>query len=56
MSIQSGDFQCVRVGKYTICRGPDEKGIWIQAEDGDGGEFSEESFEAVVDVFYRENF
>lgn len=45
----------VKVGKYTICR-QDEKSVWIQTDDGEGGQFPDEAFFAVVDAFYRYNF
>jgi carbon storage regulator len=45
----------VKVGKYTICR-QDDKSIWIQTDNGEGGQFSDEKFFAAVDAFYRENF
>ena len=48
-------YQQVKVGKYTICR-QDEKSVWIQTDDGEGGQFSDEAFFAAVDAFYRANF
>lgn len=45
----------VKVGKYTICM-QDEKSVWIQTDDGEGGRFSDSAFFAAVDEFYRANF
>lgn len=45
----------VKVGKYTICR-QDEKSVWIQTDDGEGGQFADESFFSAIDDYYEANF
>ena len=43
------------IGKYVISESQD--GVWIYLEDdGEGGEFSAEELEKVIDTFYKENF
>lgn len=49
------EYPQVKVGKYTIFR-HDEKSVWIQTDDGEGGQFSDESFLAAIDAYYRDNF
>lgn len=46
----------VRIGRYTICRAPEHDKIWIQADDGEGGTFSIETFESVLDAYFQEYF
>jgi hypothetical protein len=53
-----GETQIVKVGKYNICRqDPDgkNKSVWIENNDGIGGEFSDIIFESAMDVFFKEN-
>lgn len=45
----------VKVGKYTICR-QNEKNVWIQIEDAEGGEFRDEIFEKAIDAFFNKYF
>lgn len=37
-------FYRVKVGEFTICR-MDDNSLWIQKDDGEGGQFSDDSFE-----------
>ena len=46
------------VGKYTISRqdpGGEDKSVWIEFEDGSGGEFHDALFEAAIKEFYDKN-
>lgn len=45
----------VTVGKYTICR-QDENSVWIDHEDGEGAQFSNDTFEKAIAAFYDANF
>jgi hypothetical protein len=49
------NYPKLEIGIYTICR-QDERSVWIQTDDGEGGQFSDESFFKAVDEFYKENF
>lgn len=49
------NYPKVKVGEYTICR-QDENSVWIQREDGEGGQFSDSKFVLAIDKFYQENF
>lgn len=50
------EFPKLKIGKYTICRPDGGNKIWIQSDDGDGGTFSIETFEAVLDAYFQEYF
>jgi len=45
----------IKIGKYILSRFDDET-IWVQFEDGEGGQFSEEKLEETISAFYKENF
>ena len=45
----------VVIGKYTMCKQSEGK-IWIQENDGDGGEFCEKEIEKLIENFYNKNF
>jgi len=45
----------LKVGPYTLCRQSEGK-IWIQMEDGEGGEFSEGALMDAIKIFYDEHF
>lgn len=53
--VNDDDCQKVQVGDYVICR-QDKGSVWIQSSDGEGGSFSNESFEKVIKLFFRSNF
>ncbi len=40
---------------YTIIP-KDEKSIWINGDDGEGGEFDSGLFFKIIDKFYKNNF
>jgi hypothetical protein len=44
----------IEIGKYSIDWIGDS--LWITTDDGEGGEFNEEDFEAAIDKFYKDNF
>ena len=50
----------MQIGKYTIRNFVDypdkSKAVWIEQEDGEGGQFHLKSLEAVIEKFYNENF
>ncbi len=50
-----GETPRVKIGQYSlsIMR---ENSIWIEHEDGEGGEFEESDLEAVVHAFYKKHF
>lgn len=49
------DFPQVKVGKYTICR-QNDKQIWIQEDDAEGGAFLDEMFEKAIEDFFNKHF
>lgn len=51
------DDQCpkITVGEFTICR-QDDSSVWISRGDGEGGQFSDVSFEKAIRQFYKDNF
>ena len=53
--ISNKSYPKIKIGKYTICR-QDNRSVWIQTEDGEGGQFSDESFLKTIDVYYKTNF
>lgn len=53
--IHNPDYHKVKIGKYTLCR-QDENSVWIRREDGEGGQFSDDSLENAIDAFYGEFF
>ncbi len=46
----------VKVGKYTFSPGVEKGKVWIQCDDGEGGDFSEEKLEKLLDTFYTKEF
>lgn len=44
------------IGRYTIKRGVEPGKVWIEHESGEGGDFPEESLEALLHEFYCDNF
>ncbi len=50
-----GDTPRVQIGKYSICR-QGEKSVWIECDDGEGGEFQDDLFEKFIDEFYNRHF
>lgn len=44
-----------RIGNYTLRRTAGGK-IWIEAEDGEGGSFSEDEIEKALEAFYSKYF
>ena len=51
------EHECsIQIGGYTIERGWTPGNFWIYNEIGEGGEFSEAKFEAVIADFFKENF
>lgn len=46
----------LKIGKFYLKRGYNPKRIWIAVESGEGGDFSEEELEKIIDKFYQENF
>lgn len=54
-AINDADYPKVTIGKYTICR-QDESSVWIAHEDGEAGQFHDNSFEKAVGDYFEENF
>jgi hypothetical protein len=50
-----GETPRVQVGKFSICR-QDDKSVWIQKDDGEGGQFPDTAFEEAIETFYNERF
>ena len=50
-----GETSRVKVGDFEICRQTD-KSIWIEHEDGEGGEFSEAEFANAIKKFFNLHF
>ena len=53
--ITNDAYPKVKIGIYTICR-QDERSVWIEKDDGEGAQFSDDSFFKAIDEFYKENF
>ena len=53
--IGNKDWPQIKVGGFVIAL-QDDNSVWIQEEDGDGGQFSNESFEEIISEFYNKNF
>ena len=45
----------IQIGKFNITYST-ENSLWIEKEDGEGGEFSIEKLERVIENFYNEEF
>lgn len=45
----------VKIGIFTLCKQSADK-IWIQRDNGEGGEFKEAELEKVIAEFYDDNF
>ncbi len=50
-----GETPRVQIGKYSISRQGD-KSVWIEHDDGEGGEFQDDLFEQFLDEFYNRHF
>jgi hypothetical protein len=50
-----GETPRVQVGKFSICR-QDDNSVWIQKDDGEGGQFPDTAFEEAIETFYNERF
>jgi hypothetical protein len=50
-----GDGEGLRIGKYRIRRSDPGK-VWIDSDDGEGGQFSERGLEEAIEGFFGENF
>ena len=50
-----GKIPSVKAGKFTICR-QDEKGVWIETDEGEGGAFPDELFEKAIEEFFNKYF
>lgn len=46
----------IKIGKYSIVKSDGELWIFDDSVEGEGGEFSEEDFEKVIEEFYEKNF
>jgi len=54
-----GETPRVKVGSLSICQqyiADDSKGIWIEDESGEGGDFKTEMVEKVLRKFFDDNF
>ena len=53
-----GETPKIEVGNYTISEFtlPPGDSIWIEAEDGEGGQFPKEKFLVVLKRFYDDSF
>jgi hypothetical protein len=49
------DDRQLKVGRYTIGR-HDDKSVFIQTDDGEGGQFSVESFSKAIAAYYEDHF
>lgn len=45
-----------QVGRFTFKPGVEPGNIWIEQDDGEGGDFAAAELEAAIVAFYRENF
>lgn len=54
-AVFNDEYPKVRVGEFTICR-QDSNSVWIQKEDGEGGQFSDISFEDMIRKYLKDNF
>ena len=50
-----GEPPAVRIGSFTLSR-QGLSGIWIQCDDGEGGQFDEKAMAACIEEFYQGNF
>lgn len=50
-----GETPQVQVGKYTICR-QDTDSVWIQNDQDEGAQFSDDLLEKFLDYFFAEHF
>ena len=54
-----GELPKVKIGQFTISMTSNEKNedsVWIEKEDGEGGEFPCESLEEIISAFFDANF
>lgn len=49
------NFHRVKIGEFTMYRF-DEESLWIEKDDGEGGQFKESALAEVINKFYKENF
>jgi len=50
-----GEMPVIKVGRFKICQMTDkenEKNLWIENEEGEGGEFHGDEFEKTVSKFF----
>lgn len=54
-----GETPQVKIGKYTIsrmCPNGEDDSVWIQKEDGEGGQFFDTDLEPVIEAFFNKKF
>ena len=54
-----GESPKVKIGQFTISMASNEKNedsVWIENEDGEGGEFTGKSLEEIISAFFDVNF
>lgn len=54
-AVHDKSYPQVKIGKYTICR-QNEKKVWIEVEDGEGGAFPDDIFEKAIKAFFNNHF
>jgi hypothetical protein len=54
-AIADPDYPQVKIKDITICR-QDDKSVWVQMDDGEGAQFSDESIYKALKKYYDDNF
>ena len=53
--VNDDTYPKIKVGRFVICKQSDNS-VWIETEDGEGGEFSNTLFEKMIEEFFNTNF
>ena len=53
--METPEIPSIQIGRFNISR-YDEDSVWIECDDGEGGQFADRSIISMLEKFYNEHF